>query len=395
MNIAKIVQVERNTDFGSPGNLIVGLDSPKSGQILNGDEVSISGWILSKENVPAVLEIKDENGERRLEMNVDRADVTNNNTTHFPRKGGAYCGFRHFMPVKGKVEVSIISGDRSYPFFQMDSTPLASLDIKALCNATVDAFIAAKGGPRPENSHADNTKEAAIIEEVWSIAEVCHTKRPNPDLISRLTQFRRHHGVAAVAMLKESLNRKILYPQDHELTHHGAMRTFRFWSDTEIDTHLDDVHGFLSKLNAVNYPSFIFFGTLLGVIRDNQLIPHDDDIDTVCILPAMADATIPDYTQRMADILKEAGGRVVGNYPHHRHVSLGRRAFDVFLGVDYGETVTLYSYKTVTCPRSEIFPMDELEFRGKTYQAPASSEKAIARYYGPEWRTPDKNFYDK
>jgi hypothetical protein len=145
----------------------------------------------------------------------------------------------------------------------------------------------------------------------------------------------------------------------------------------------------------MGYPSFIFFGTLLGVVRDDALIPHDDDIDTICMLPEQVGANEGDYILQLEALLKEAGATVRGQYPYHRHVSIGRGSFDVFLGIEGKTTQTLYSWRTMTCDRDQLFPLKPRQFRDQEFLVPSDEEALLERYYGRTWRIPDKNFYDK
>ena len=396
MTSTKIARVVRNTNFGEKGSIVVGLDAPKTGHILQNNTLVLAGWIITRKNVPKELILKDAHGEQRLALNTDRSDVVNNNQTYFEDGQGPMCGFRHTIKSNGPVQISIAVGDEVYPFLDVKSEDMKPLKAEDIIDRTVDFFVEMGGGEVPEILFRSREKsEVSMIVDIWSIAEICQEQRPGVKLSQALASFRNTYGVAINGQLKEALNQKILFARERELTHHGAMRTFRFWSEDEIDTHLEDVSTFLDRMSEIGLPSFIFFGTLLGVVRDNSLIQHDDDIDTVCILPATEGTTIAEYIERLSENLSKAGAKVTGNYPHHRHASLGRRAFDVFLGVDYGDTITIYSYKTISCARSDIFPMRSLSFRKNTYQVPKNSTHLIELYYGPAWRTPDKNFYDK
>lgn len=388
-----IVGVVRRRDFGANGDLLVGLDSPNIGQIFSGDTLSLAGWVMTREKQEIELQVVDDRGTQRLLLNSSRSDLQASSPSYFQNGQSPTCGFRHSLPISKNMGVSIVAGDAVHPFLEVSFERLDGIDDNQLFDRVIKTYMVSDKVSKPLLSDQGADK-AAIVTDVWRVAAICDAQKNNQEITSALTQFRQKYGVEAVALLKERLNQRIFFPRQRELTHHGAMRTFRFWDEAEIDEHLADVAGFLEHLGKMGYPSFIYCGTLLGILRDNSLIPHDDDIDTICMLPMDPDMTVPDYVKRMEEVLIEAGAKVSGDYPHHRHVSVGKRSFDVFLGVDYGENLTLYSYRTISCPREEVYPQIPLDFRDCTYQVPQISEKLMERYYGPTWRIPDKNFYD-
>lgn len=396
MTATEIVRVLRYSDFGEVGDIVVGLDSPKSGQVLQNNMLNLAGWIVSKTNSVKEVILTDDTGEKRFALNTHRSDVLNSYQTYFQDGQDTICGFNYTISISGGAQVWVSVDNEVYLFLDVRREEIGQLGAEDIFQRTVEFLVENRGGEIPASLlQTDNKSQSELIAAIWNIALICYTKKPNPELNKALAGFRQKYGVEAVAGLKETLNKQILYPLELELTHHGATRTFRFWREEEIDSHLSDVHEFLNRLSKMGYPSFIFFGTLLGAIRDNSLISHDDDVDTVCVLPGVEGTKTSEYVQQMAELLVGAGGKVYGDYPYHRHVSIGRRAFDVFLGVDLGRSATIYSYKTISCPREELFSLKSFDFRERTYQIPQEPERLLERYYGPNWRVPDRNFYDK
>ena len=136
---------------------------------------------------------------------------------------------------------------------------------------------------------------------------------------------------------------------------------------------------------------FICYGTLLGCIRDNDFIPHDDDVD-VCFLADEQglDAAVGEF-RRVVKTLSDMGQTIQSDSSAQFHWGLEGTTLDVFMAWMEGDH--LYMYNTGGLySRDRIYPLAERDFRGHQVLVPNDPEALLELIYGPGWRIPDPSF---
>ena len=148
-------------------------------------------------------------------------------------------------------------------------------------------------------------------------------------------------------------------------------------------------------------------GTLLGVIRENRLLPWDNDLDL-----AIARVEFPKLDGPIA-ALREMGYRVrVLNHTREdppmlleevRIVKVSVRRLHIFRGVQldifvktktddtytWAEGIRRYARKSV--PARFHDELGQVEFAGRSYPIPADADGYLTHRYG-DWRTPKKDW---
>lgn len=132
---------------------------------------------------------------------------------------------------------------------------------------------------------------------------------------------------------------------------------------------------------------FIFFGTLLGCIRNNDFIDHDDDVD-VCFMSRGGDAEAAALEfNEVVRALRAHGERV--DWPGNAHFHWNH--LDVFTA--WFEDGQLYTYNAGgECPEDVVLPPRTRQFMGRGVVVPNQPEKVLELIYGPGWRVPDPMF---
>jgi hypothetical protein len=131
---------------------------------------------------------------------------------------------------------------------------------------------------------------------------------------------------------------------------------------------------------------FPMFGTLLGIVRGNDLIPHDCDIDFGYFL---------NQQQELLSALDELHGKegfqVIRNQ-FNDLFSVGKDGvlIDLYRYDDHGvgDFLSQGSRKPYNLLTMEIYPMGEIEFAGKKMTCIANPVAFFERYYGADWETP-------
>ena len=190
-----------------------------------------------------------------------------------------------------------------------------------------------------------------------------------------------------------ALNSGLLPARGLEWTAHGPKRPFRSWSDEEQVDYVRDSAEVVEALRSLT-PNVCFgFGSVLAVVRDKALIPHDDDLDVIVAFEPEAAATLVDGLRLIGEHLRPLGFEVTGPFHAHRHVRhAGRKRVDVFVGIFEGESISWYPGTRGGLTRAIVFPPRSADLLGVPCWIPAQPEAYLERLYGEGWRVPDPFF---
>ena len=165
-----------------------------------------------------------------------------------------------------------------------------------------------------------------------------------------------------------------------------------------LDELLDIVEDLLRDLRErAGVPAFVSYGTLLGAVRNGELIGHDNDIDLTFVSLGEAPVDVVRDGYRVERALLAAGWHVRRGSGARLNVRVrlsdgSVRFIDVFTahwveGVLYTPSDTGFPL-----PRETLLPLGEVRLHGRTVPAPADPERLLEATYGPSWRTPDPSF---
>ena len=152
----------------------------------------------------------------------------------------------------------------------------------------------------------------------------------------------------------------------------------------------DNLLAIAGILDGLGIRYFLFFGTLLGAVREKGFIPHDTDTDV---------GVFGDFSSRFAEIraaAEAANFSILQGGP-------GERLFSFMRGNEYldcyvAERIMAFPFRRVWDVDGSLVParfLDEagrLEFLGREFAVPAEPEKTLAILYGRNWRTPVRRF---
>ena len=192
---------------------------------------------------------------------------------------------------------------------------------------------------------------------------------------------------------RASVNEALLPARGIEWTVHGPRRPFRTWSEAERLDYVVDSAGVVEALRALTPDVCLGFGSVLSVVRDRALMPHDDDLDVIIGFEPATAPTIADGLRLIDHHLVPLGFEVSGEFATHRHVRRpGRQPVDVFVGIFEGDTIAWYPGARGGLTRAIVFPPVPAELLRVPCLIPAQPETYLERLYGPGWRVPDPYF---
>jgi len=209
------------------------------------------------------------------------------------------------------------------------------------------------------------------------------------------------NGIRTDKLLSENEKRSIiaaindgwLLDQELEWTTHGIARTFRFWSREQKVAYIERANELVLDLLALSPLVSFGFGAVLGFVRDGDLIPHDDDLDTLIAFPA-SNASFCGAKEQLKKHLNAKGWSVSGDYPSHFNVFRpSQRSIDVFIGFVEDQRVSWFPSRRRNLRVHDVFPTQEFEVLGQLCPIPADPKRYLAATYGENWFEPIANWH--
>jgi SAM-dependent methyltransferase len=155
---------------------------------------------------------------------------------------------------------------------------------------------------------------------------------------------------------------------------------------------LDAVRGVLEE---AGLRPFVCYGTLLGAVRDGDLIPHDDDADLGYLSRHTHPADVVRENLALERLLRDRGYAVLRHSGGHLQLLFADddaqdHYIDVFTAFEVGDRTHLCFQ--VGAEGLDLRTLSDVTVRGRRHPAPAAAEQLLAETYGPGWRTPDPSF---
>ncbi len=184
----------------------------------------------------------------------------------------------------------------------------------------------------------------------------------------------------------------------------AATRECRFWDWGEGNVRPDCCTGHLLELVAFAHEllaehgirHWLDYGTLLGAVRDGELIPWDWDAD-LGILARDAEAVLALRAEIEAashHVFLGDPGSIRIYYSETNQLGLDlwlwREEGDLLVSVDENPLVLWPGmHDRASFPAAFVEQLTEVELDGRPYPAPSPVDVLLAEHrYGPDWRTP-------
>jgi hypothetical protein len=182
---------------------------------------------------------------------------------------------------------------------------------------------------------------------------------------------------------------QILFNAEFILTKHGLSRNVL---QENSDKFIRAALKLSNDLTVLGYPNLLCYGTLLGAYRDNDFIKNDDDLDMLYVTQANSQSDILPAVEALKSKLEDQGYScdIRDTNMHVMHKDM-RAQLDIFPCWIEGEKLHLHmeNMKYRSIPKSLIFPLKKLKFKGFEFNCPNNCEGFFQERYHDGW-----NVYD-
>ena len=180
-----------------------------------------------------------------------------------------------------------------------------------------------------------------------------------------------------------------------QITSHGLRRpkrTLKAIGSKNLIGFMSDIFLLFDKYN---YDLIACYGTLLGIHRDNDFIPHDDDLDLLLItdnkniISEIDQSLLTELESKNYEIkYKESSknDRFMQIYPKHLSTHI-----DIFVGFVNEDEIILPMENVISrgIKKNIITPRKNTIFLDRTIYVPNRTESFLEERYGVNWHTPD------
>lgn len=182
-------------------------------------------------------------------------------------------------------------------------------------------------------------------------------------------------------------------------TQHGVTRALSAWNEERQKVILERIVATLDRISLdFGASAYLTSGTLLGIIRENSLIPYDDDIDSAYVSKATDYFNWALEWVSLKEFLNQIPGcTAVAHLPGLLHVTLrldekSSIRFDVFSSIVEHGYLNEYPLDVDVLRIDSIEPLSRMDFMGIDVPVPADPEALLRTNYGDGWRKPDPKF---
>lgn len=172
---------------------------------------------------------------------------------------------------------------------------------------------------------------------------------------------------------------------------HGLTRTFAIRTEKEKYKAYNALSNLLSIINEeFEVSAFASSGTLLGIVREGQLLGHDDDLDICYISAHEENEGILNERQKLAKFLTDNGYKVANSNVAHLWCTTPEGiTIDIFTGWFAGTSCIMNPLPRIGVPKKAVLPLKIEECNGFGIYIPHIPVELLELNYGKNWEDPD------
>jgi hypothetical protein len=176
------------------------------------------------------------------------------------------------------------------------------------------------------------------------------------------------------------------------------VQTFDTRTREHVQPLLDAIARVLGALREAGIDGFLAYGTLLGAVREGQLIGHDSDADLGYVSRHEEPADVTRESFAIQRRLVRMGYTIVRYSGAAFKVEVTEsdgtvRGLDVFGGFMRDGHLHLMGEIRAPFERDWVEPLGVATLEGREFPVPRDPDRFLAATYGEQWRTPDPAFH--
>lgn len=173
--------------------------------------------------------------------------------------------------------------------------------------------------------------------------------------------------------------------------------TFSVRSPEQVGPLLDGMERVCEVLAGAGLVAFPAWGTLLGAIREKDLIGHDSDADLTYLSAASTPVDVSRESFRLQRLLNDRGFATYRYSGAAFRIDITEadgtvRGLDLFASFYDSGRYYVMGEMGADFREEWLVPFGTCEIAGRTFNAPARPDKVLEGMYGPGWRVPDPAF---